>query len=149
MNQTTNYQLSQWDGEDRILREDFNADNVKIDAALKAEAAARAALAAQVAKLGNCQIWTTTYRGTGTCGPASPTSLTFPKKPLLAVIDNGSGEMAIMMSRNGWFASPNGLNTLSWSGRTASWYTNDGQAYIQLNDQTVTYRVVALLAADQ
>ena len=34
MNQTSNYQLSQWDPEDRILRTDFNSDNAKIDAAL-------------------------------------------------------------------------------------------------------------------
>ena len=34
MRQTTNYQLSQWDASDRILREDFNADNAKLDAAL-------------------------------------------------------------------------------------------------------------------
>ena len=34
MKQTSNYQLNQWDPEDRILREDFNADNSKIDAAL-------------------------------------------------------------------------------------------------------------------
>ena len=39
LRQTANYQLSQWDAEDRILREDFNSDNQKIDetmAALKA-----------------------------------------------------------------------------------------------------------------
>ena len=39
LRQTANYQLSQWDAEDRILREDFNSDNEKIDetmAALKA-----------------------------------------------------------------------------------------------------------------
>ena len=34
MRQTTNYQLSQWDASDRILREDFNADNAKLDAAV-------------------------------------------------------------------------------------------------------------------
>ena len=38
MNQTANYQLSQWDPTDRILMEDFNSDNSKIDAALKAQA---------------------------------------------------------------------------------------------------------------
>ena len=41
MKKTQNYQLSQWDGDDRILREDFNADNAKIDAALGAEEQAR------------------------------------------------------------------------------------------------------------
>lgn len=38
MTKTTNYQLNQWDPDDRILRVDFNADNTAIDAALKANA---------------------------------------------------------------------------------------------------------------
>ncbi len=38
MNQTANYQLCQWAPTDRILMEDFNSDNSKIDAALKAQA---------------------------------------------------------------------------------------------------------------
>ena len=42
MLQTTNYQLNQWDPEDRILRTDFNSDNQKIDAALKSQADALA-----------------------------------------------------------------------------------------------------------
>lgn len=46
MNQTTNYQLSQWEDTDRILRVDFNNDNAKMDAALKANADAIAAEAA-------------------------------------------------------------------------------------------------------
>ena len=39
MNHTTNYQLSQWESTDRILMSDFNSDNSKIDAALKARLA--------------------------------------------------------------------------------------------------------------
>ena len=38
MQHTTNYNLSQWDAEDRVTRAAFNADNAKIDAALKANA---------------------------------------------------------------------------------------------------------------
>lgn len=34
MNHTTNYQLSLWEQDDRIMREDFNDNNRKIDAAL-------------------------------------------------------------------------------------------------------------------
>ena len=49
-NHTENYALSQWERSDRILMEDFNADNAKIDAALKAGADARTTLAGQVAK---------------------------------------------------------------------------------------------------
>ena len=36
MQKTTNYQLNQWVKSDRIQMEDFNRDNAKIDAALKA-----------------------------------------------------------------------------------------------------------------
>ena len=34
-NYTTNYQLNQWEPNDQVLRTDFNADNAKLDAALK------------------------------------------------------------------------------------------------------------------
>ena len=44
---TSNYQLCQWEGTDKVLRTDFNGDNAKIDAALKANADAIAAKAAQ------------------------------------------------------------------------------------------------------
>ena len=43
MNQTTNYSLNQWEATDRVTRADFNADNTKIDAALKAVANAAGA----------------------------------------------------------------------------------------------------------
>ncbi|MGN1004610.1 MAG: hypothetical protein ACI4O5_07195 [Oscillospiraceae bacterium] len=36
MNHTENYQLNQWDAADPIRREDFNADNAALDAALNA-----------------------------------------------------------------------------------------------------------------
>ena len=37
MTKTTNYQLNQWTKSDRVMMEDFNADNQKIDAALAAK----------------------------------------------------------------------------------------------------------------
>lgn len=46
LQQTTNFQLNQWEPEDRILRTDFNNDNLNIDAALKTSADAIAAEAA-------------------------------------------------------------------------------------------------------
>ena len=36
MNTTQNYSLNQWEASDRVMRTDFNSDNAKIDAALKA-----------------------------------------------------------------------------------------------------------------
>ena len=74
MEHTKHYHLSQWSMEDRIQMQDFNADNAKIDAALKAEAETRQAAdtaqqaalnnhTAQITKLGNCQIYTAQYTG--------------------------------------------------------------------------------------
>ena len=117
MEQTANYHLSQWKGEDRILAEDFNADNAKVDAALKAEAevrrtadeaetrartAAVSSLSAALGKRGNCKIWTTSYQGTGTAGPSVPTSLTFPQKPVVAAIADGNGALYWLLPRDGW-----------------------------------------------
>ena len=47
MTKTTNYQLNQWAKSDRIRMDDFNADNAKIDAALK-EVADNAAQAPKI-----------------------------------------------------------------------------------------------------
>ena len=46
-NQTSNYGLNQWAAEDRVIREEFNTDNTKVDAALAGLAAQTAAKAAQ------------------------------------------------------------------------------------------------------
>ena len=64
MEQTANYGLNQWDAGDRILMEDFNADNAKVDQAL----GILTEQAAQIANCGNCSISSFVYTGTGTCG---------------------------------------------------------------------------------
>ena len=51
MNKTEHYNLNQWELHDRVMMQDFNADNAKIDAALKAEADARAAAVAAEADI--------------------------------------------------------------------------------------------------
>jgi len=50
-NFTPNYQLNQWEPEDQVLRVDFNADNAKLDAALKAREDGQAALQTAVTAL--------------------------------------------------------------------------------------------------
>lgn len=45
MNQTANFQLSQWGKSDRILMEDFNSDNAKLEAALTTQRTALASKA--------------------------------------------------------------------------------------------------------
>ena len=67
MTKTTNYQLNQWAKSDRILMDDFNADNQKIDAALAAR---------------NCRFYTTSYTGDGELTK----TWTFPAKPILIVL---------------------------------------------------------------
>ena len=93
-NHTPNYQLSQWERTDRVLMEDFNADNAKIDAALgtlagqvsgKADASALAA----VSQSRNCQAATTSYTGTGTSGENAPSSVSFSR-----IRPSGSGASA-------------------------------------------------------
>ena len=72
-NHTRNYDLCQWEASDKVLREDFNADNAKIDAALaqlnrytasveqKTDTLANSAYTIQ-----NPQIVAGHYTGTGT-----------------------------------------------------------------------------------
>ena len=106
--QTTNYKLNQWVKTDKVLMDDFNADNQKIDAAIKAldtkadgKASTSAlislssrvdALASTVAgqgstleRKGNCQVVVTSYVGDG----GKTRTHTFTKKPLMIFI---SGE---------------------------------------------------------
>ena len=114
MDHTQNYQLSRWAKDDRIMMEDFNADNEKIDAALKAandridtkadaaalseetgaRTAADSSFAGQLAELAanlgvhghNCRIAWGTYTGSGTYGESNAVSLSFDFCPLLVFI---------------------------------------------------------------
>ena len=106
MKKTTNYQLNQWEASDYVRREDFNADNAKLDAAIRAAADGGAKLAVG------------TYTGTG---DSTDTTVTvgFPIKAL--IIANGNS-----------LDGQNGL--LIFSGQTISggatgqvlWLTEDG-----------------------
>ena len=149
-NQTPNYQLSQWEKSARVLMEDFNADNAKIDAALKAEAAARAAgdaaLQTALGKKGNCQLWTATYQGTGQYGKDHPSSFTFPRLPTIACII--AGHITIFVpGQTAFYPLGNLLGHMiaTWNGTTVSWYSVTGAAE-QFNARG-TYRVIALMPA--
>ena len=81
MNHTPNYNLSQWAKSDQVQMEDFNADNAKIDAAIKAVANSKAAqsaldaLAARVTALENKSRFTKLWELTLT---ASQSEITIP-----------------------------------------------------------------------
>lgn len=153
MDHTTNHQLSQWENTDRVLMEDFNADNAKIDAALRAEADARAAetqaraaadaeLSAQMSKLGNCQISRFTYTGTG---PDVPQVLTFPKKPLMVMMMNGSGCAAFCLygfTSSRLLDSSDGHFPVSWTENSLTWTSST------MNAKGTPYPALVLYAMD-
>lgn len=166
-NYTENYNLCQWEAEDKVLRTEFNADNAKIDAALvgkadasaleglvqtvsgKADASALTALSSTVSghtaklkKMGNCQLWTTTYAG----DDATTLSLTFPWTPDLAfVVSSHQGEVLLLLPDMYNSALHAGYSTyavhLAWSGRTV---TVTGTVPKQIaNAAATTYHVFA------
>ena len=149
-NQTTNYQLNQWEPTDQVLHTDFNADNAKIDAALEG-------LASAVALCGNCKIESGTYAGNSQYGPSHPCSLTFSGPPLLVlVIDLMFGSFLIMASsaERGSYISlsteGNAMNSLDWSKENSvSWYYGGTTSLTQANGGGRNYLYIALLAVDK
>ena len=158
-NQTPNYQLSQWERADKILMDDFNADNAKIDAALTALAGqvsgkADASALAAVTQSRNCQAVTTSYTGSGTAGANAPSSISFSRRPLFIHVGgpDGSGFSAV----NGQTTSVCYMNgatrylTLNWSGNEVSWYERNGSYGSspghQMNEKDKRYYVFALLS---
>ena len=175
--QTPNYKLSQWSKSDRVQMEDFNADNAKIDGALKAQDAALAAeasarqsaiaaeadarnsavaqLTALVSQRGNCKIWTTTYAGSDRYGSANPCTLNFPGRPLMVFIGecgagtNNTGMFAcILQGQVKTYAQSHYYSALNLSWSGSSLsWYCNDSAVSQLNSKLYTYRVVALLEA--
>lgn len=164
---TPNYELNQWKKTDKVLMEDFNADNAKLDEAIGAlaeqvdqkadqtalteETGARTSavntINTTLAKKGNCEIWTTTYTGNGKNGSGNPNKLTFTKQPALVVIFSPSERFVFFAPGTGTGFTPNSNNgyslNVSWSGATMSWHSGD--AGVQLNTNGYTYRVVAFI----
>ena len=149
MNQTANYQLSQWESTDRILMSDFNSDNAKIDAALKTNADNIAALEAVK---GNCHVSYHTYVGTGAYSSTDPTSLTFPELPDLVIIAGENARYGLFCPRVNYgvcvaAGSASGSLAMTTSGSTISRY-HDTSPYTQLNGEGVLYHVYAFTRAD-
>ena len=148
MEHTEYHQLCLWDPEDRILREDFNADNAKTEAAL-------ADLTEAVAGCGNCKIEYGSYTGTGNYSSAHKNSLTFSSQPMLVVIqERTTGTFMILM--RGCIASyvARSVQTnpdivrLEWSANKVSWYCGSG-ADNQFNLSNQIYYYVAFIPAEE
>ena len=142
MQQTTNFQLPSWEASDRILRTDFNDMTEKLDTALGEHAAV-------LANVGNCQIYTTSYVGTGTCGQSNPTTLTFPAKPVLVRIASSDSRHYAVEFYGGAQVVMRDSDTAvfciaTWGETTLSWYHSTSSSG-QLNEKNVTYQVMALI----
>ena len=160
MNHTENYQLCQWEAPDPIRREDFNADNAALDAALsairqaadsKADAEDVAALAANMGAVGkNARVTWGSYIGDGTYGADNPTTLTFDFVPVLVAVNvtNTIGEVISWLVR----PYPYTLNTTShrilvtWNDHSISWYYADSTSghINQNNTSGYEYHYLAL-----
>ncbi len=147
MTHTQNYNLTQWDAADRILRADFNADNAALDAAL-------AAHDAQLAKLGNCGIEVYPYTGTGTYGTEHPTVIRFSRMPAFFLLIG----YHILLTGTGGAANGDALRRMSsgaaylddppltWSGTTMRFI--GGDAVGAANAPRDPYFVFAVVAED-
>ena len=152
MNKTANFQLTQWEKTDRILMEEFNSDNEKIDTALKSSADGVAALQTALASCGNCKIVYGTYTGNGKSGSANPNKLTFDGKPVLVIVQAQSNttnyDFHLRMIRGcNWAVGDRGnysyTNSVAWGENFVSWTNDDAET--QFNLQNSVYSYIALI----
>ena len=136
-NYTENFDLCQWEPTDPVIRTDFNADNAKLDAALAGLSESR-----------NCQIYTTTYTGTGSGGR----TLTFPRKPILVFVMGGIVTFMAAMQGSSYIYLRYGISvsksSATWSGNTLTWSQSEDSAPLSANIAGEIYHVAALLDSD-
>ena len=132
MTKPTNYQLNQWEKSDRILMDDFNADNQKIDTALGTR---------------NCRFYTSTYNGTG----EAEATFTFPGKPILIVISSASMvSIAVRSAEYGNTLIPNGFYQFksTWSEKSVLFTNTNNDALVSANMKNRTYGMFAILEVE-
>ena len=149
MNQTANYQLSQWESTDRILMSDFNSDNAKLDAALGTLAQTVTGHTTALAQKGNCQIYFDTYTGTG----SGATVLTFPKAPKLVFITNAEDVISVTLvqgsnTATSYSGSYSKTLNVTWSGNSVSITQAENYLNYQCNATGRTYVLAALMSAE-
>ena len=112
------------------------------------------AIEAALAKCGDCRVYMGSYIGWGGYGASDKNSITLPFEPKLLFMDvlgqyTGGGH--VIWARGGVnYYSVNTMNakfTVSWSGKTVTWYTSavgsDAPGY-QLNIAGRTYHYIAI-----
>ena len=145
MTKTTNYQLNQWAKSDRIMLEDFNADNLKVDSALAALGEAIAAAP---------KIAVGSYTGSGSCGASSPRTLTFAFQPKLVIVVENSWDYlkagtALISGQSLSAGIGGGTNsgaclglTVSWSGNSVTWYGPSAEKQLDVENCEYFYCAV-------
>lgn len=171
-NYTENYGLCQWEETDQVLREEFNENNAKVDAALnaKAEQSRLEMLSDLVDSKANqdtvtniqnalnqkTEIFIGSYVGTGERGSEHPNTLTFPFQPKMVLITaetTNSLALGTAMIYGQKYSAGLGVTSssnhglqlvLTWDETTLSWYTEASYEYYQLNQLNTTYYYMAI-----
>lgn len=148
MEHTTNYQLSQWEKSDRIMMEDFNGDNAKVEAALAALAASGSgtaqALTAATSRL-NSRFYSATYTGSG--AEYGSKTLWLPRQALFLMVASYNQDMLLSLPATGvaryfyYNSSSVGGIAINMSGSSLSWNSPN------CNRADTTYHVFAILTA--
>ena len=145
MTKTTNYQLNQWAKSDRLMMDDFNADNLKVDSALAALGEAIAAAP---------KIAVGSYTGSGSCGASSPRTLTSAFQPKLVIIVENSWDYlkagtALISGQSLSAGIGGGTNsgaclglTVSWSGNSVTWYGPSAEKQLDVENCEYFYCAV-------
>lgn len=140
-NQTEIYKLNQWVKEDHVLMEDFNADNQKLEAALK-ELSTRA------------RVVHATYTGTGTYGQSNPTRLDFAATlgtaPKFLYVTEKDASYSLLLVKGMTIQKPfyNASNEpelcyVEWTETGVRWYNTSRNTY-QLNISGEVYYYIAI-----
>jgi len=139
-NHTERFKLNQWLATDAVLRSDFNADNQRIESALKDIP----------------RFVAGSYIGSGTFGPDNPKRLLFTFRPLLLIVvadagyisDPGAVFIFGQQESTGlahYESSSYAMQLhVTWEDGAVSWYTDRQSADPQLNKEGVIYRFFAL-----
>ena len=145
-NHTQHFALNRWDLEDQIIMDDFNEDNEKIDAALKANADAVINLRADLSRNGKLTRFAYgSYVGAGDSGPNAPNVLTFDFYPALVLVSADNSHCCMIRGMTTAETIQAQTVNVSWTDNGVSWYYlgNGSRPNYQLNSEGVTYHYVA------
>ena len=132
-NHTTNYNLNLWEPTDSFVREEFNENTTKLDAALAGK--------------GNCSVYISLYSGKGKYGSQFPTIINLPRNPTAVVVIGGGALLIAHFGR----AETSQVGVSGSGNCEASWGSNSPAMYLessnspahQMNAQGNLYSVIA------